>query len=204
MGDLPLKQAEHLFPQNFRHHLPLRLVGGHVLREQLGAFGQVADEGVHQLGHPIPLLGGDGQDGVKVELLLIGVDNLQQLVLLFQRVNLVDNQHPRHLQRLHPLHQLQFRCAGLGDGLYHQYGGVHIGDAGSYHPVHVLPQPVPCLVKPRRVGEHELTIPPGDDAADAVAGGLGLVGDDGDLLPYQCVEQGGFAHVGAANDGDDS
>ncbi len=43
-----------------------------------------------------------------------------------------------------------------------------------------------------------------DDALDAVARGLRLTGDDGELLADERVQQRGFACVGTANDGDES
>ena len=42
------------------------------------------------------------------------------------------------------------------------------------------------------------------DAEDAVAGGLGLVGDDGELLAEKRVEERGLAGVGTADDGDET
>ena len=39
-------------------------------------------------------------------------------------------------------------------------------------------------------------------AVDAVPGGLGLVGDDGDFLAHQGVGQAGLAHVGPSAHGD--
>ena len=41
-----------------------------------------------------------------------------------------------------------------------------------------------------------------DDFVDGVAGGSGDGGDDGAGGSGECVEQGGFADVGAADDGD--
>src|SRR5690606_10065304 len=40
-----------------------------------------------------------------------------------------------------------------------------------------------------------------DKPQDAGAGGLGLVGDDGQLAAHQAVQQGGLAHIGPAHDG---
>ena len=54
------------------------------------------------------------------------------------------------------------------------------------------------------VHKDKLTLPPVFDAANAVAGGLGLIGDDGHLLPHKGVGQGGLAHIGPSADGDNS
>ena len=43
-----------------------------------------------------------------------------------------------------------------------------------------------------------------DDAGDAAARGLRLVGDDGEFFANQRVEQGGLARVGTADDGYES
>ena len=55
-----------------------------------------------------------------------------------------------------------------------------------------------------RVHKDKLTLPPVFDAANAGAGGLGLIGDDGHLLPHKGVSQGGLAHIGPSTDGDNS
>ena len=51
------------------------------------------------------------------------------------------------------------------------------------------------------VDEHQLGLPLGQDAGDAGPGGLRFVRNNGDLLPYQAVEQGRFAHIGLADNG---
>ena len=52
----------------------------------------------------------------------------------------------------------------------------------------------------RGIQKYDLKAFPGEHPLDGVAGGLGLVGDDGDLLPHQSVEQRGLAHIGPAQD----
>ena len=52
------------------------------------------------------------------------------------------------------------------------------------------------------IHKNKLGILPGDDAADPVAGGLGLIGNDGDLLANQVIGQGGLAHIGPSGNGD--
>ena len=56
----------------------------------------------------------------------------------------------------------------------------------------------------RGVQQHKLGILTVHHAVDPVAGGLGLVGDDGDLLPHQGVGEAGLAHIGPPADGDHS
>jgi len=45
---------------------------------------------------------------------------------------------------------------------------------------------------------------PGQDAPQAVAGGLRFGGDDGDLFPQPGVDECGFTHVRLADDGHES
>ena len=54
------------------------------------------------------------------------------------------------------------------------------------------------------IDEHVLILTLGKDTRDAVTGGLGLAGDDGNLLAQKGVEQGGFAYVGLAGNGNKS
>ena len=50
------------------------------------------------------------------------------------------------------------------------------------------------------VQQDVLGVPPVHHAVDAVPGGLGLVGDDGDFFAHQGVGQAGLAHVGPSAD----
>ena len=43
-----------------------------------------------------------------------------------------------------------------------------------------------------------------EDSVNAGAGGLGFVGDDGELLTEESVQEGRLARVGAADDGDEA
>ena len=58
------------------------------------------------------------------------------------------------------------------------------------------------LQDPRGVQEEHLGRGLIDDAQQPEAGGLGLGGGDGDFPPHQPVQQGRFAHVGIADQGD--
>ena len=108
------------------------------------------------------------------------------------------------MQPLDLVDELPLGAAHVGDGFHQQKDAVHVGHALLHHVHHVVPQAVGRLVEAGGVHEDELTVPTGENGADAVAGGLGLVADDGDLLPHQGVGQGGLTHVGAAADGDDT
>ena len=56
----------------------------------------------------------------------------------------------------------------------------------------------------RCLQQDELGVAPVHHAVNAVAGGLGLVRNDGDLLAHQRVGQAGLAHVGSSAHGDHS
>ena len=86
----------------------------------------------------------------------------------------------------------------VGNGLHHQKDGIHLG----YRlPGHDLPCSPPAwfwaCVKPGVSTKTNWSLTPVYNAADAVPGGLGLVGYNGHLLPHQPVGQGGsFPHWG--------
>ena len=105
---------------------------------------------------------------------------------------------------LDALNEGQLRAAHMGDGLHQQQGAVHVGEAGGDDLHHILSQGGFGLVEAGGVQQDILGVLPVHHAVDAVPGGLGLVGDDGDLFAHQGVGQAGFAHVGAAADGDHS
>ena len=147
---------------------------------------------------------GPSGHGGEVVGLGVGLDDLQQLLLVLQGVHLVDDQHRGAAQGLDPGDELRLWGADVGDGLHQQQDRVHVGHALLHHVHHVVPQAGAGLVEARGVHKDELALPTVQDGRDAVAGGLGLVGDDGYLLSYQGVGQGGFAHVGTAAKGNNS
>ena len=66
---------------------------------------------------------------------------------------------------------------------------------------HIVAQPVLGAGDARRIEQDHLIILPRHDAGDAVARGLGAVGDDADLLPHEQVDERRFADVGRADYG---
>ena len=204
MGNFLVQQEKQFFPHDLGHHLALRLVGGHVVGEELGALGEVALQHVEQLLHPLARSGGDGHHRVEVIRAAVHLDDLQQLFLLLQGVRLVDSQHGRTAQGLDPGDQLPLRLPHMGDGLHQQQDAVHPGYALFHHVHHVVPQTGPGTVEAGGVHKDELALPPVFDAADAVPGGLGLVGNNGHFLPHKGVGQGGLAHVGPSADGNNT
>ena len=90
----------------------------------------------------------------------------------------------------------------MGDGLYQQQGCLHGGEAFPHHLHHVVAEAGLGLVEAGGVQKDKLGIVTIHHAVNTVAGGLGLLGHDGDFLAYQCIGEAGLAHVGAAADGD--
>ncbi len=60
------------------------------------------------------------------------------------------------------------------------------------------------VVNARSVDEDDLAFGAGDDALDAIAGGLRLGSDDGNFLADVMIQQRGFAGVWTADDGDEA
>ena len=200
MGDLLVQALQQLFPHQLGADLPLRLVGDHIVREEMGALHGVFFHLVHQLLQPLAGFGGDGDDGVKIEGLSVqGHDGKKPG--LVHGIDLVDDQDGRGAGGFQALDQFLLLGADGGHRLHQQQHRVHIRHALLHHVHHVVPQPGTGLVKARGVHQHKLGVPPADNGGDAVAGGLGLIGYDGDLFAHKGVGQSGFSHIGSAADG---
>ena len=195
VGDLLVQTLQQLLPHQFRADLPLRLVGDHVLGEKVGPLRGELVQFLHQFLQPVAGLGGDGQDGRKIMGLAVKGDDLQQPRFL-HGVDLVDDKDGGHAALLDAPDQLLFLRSDGRHGLHQQQHAVHIRHALLHHADHEVPQPCPWLVEARGVHQHELGLAPVHDGGDAVAGGLGLVGHDGHLLPHQGVGQRGLSHIG--------
>ena len=202
VGDLLVQAEEQLLPQQLSHDLPLRLVGGLPVGEELGPLLGIFPQLRHQLLQAVAGAGGNGDDGVEaVPGLAVGGDDGEELRGL-HGVDFVDGQDAVESFLPYPVNEGLFRPAHMGDGLHQEQGAVHVGEAGGDDLDHVVPQGGLGPVEARGVQEDELGVLPVDHAVDAVPGGLGLVGDDGDFLPHQGVGQAGLAHVGPSADGD--
>ena len=200
MGNLPVKAPQQLLPDDFCHHLTLRLVGGDVLREQEGAFHRVLLAHSQQILHTVAGLGRNGHDCLEIRLLGINADNFQQL-FLFHGVNLVDGKHHRAMVCLDFLEQSFLLGPQGSNWLHHQNGHIHIGNGFLGHIHHVVAQLGAGAMIAGGIHKDELGIVRGDNAPDAVAGGLGFIGYDCNFLPHQEIGQGGLSHIGAACNG---
>ena len=203
VGNLLVQVAQQFLPDNLRHDLPLGLVGDHIVGEQLGSLGNPLGQQVQQFFHTLPGFGGNGHDGVPVVGGAIHGHHRQQLFLL-DGVNLIDDQHGGGAQGLDAADELLFGGADAVHRLHQQHHAIHVRHGLAHHLHHVVAQTSAGLVQTGGVHKDELGVTPVEHRTDAVTGGLGLGGDNGDLLPHQGVGQGGLAHVGAAHDGDNS
>ena len=203
VGDLLVKAAQHLLPDDLRAHLAVRLVGGHAVGEQLGALLGVLGQLPHQLIQAVAGPGGDGNDGIKAVIgRAVRRDDLQQGLLFLYRVDLVDAQHAGQLLLPDALQKDLLRLAHMGDGLHQQQRALHVAEALPHHLDHIVPQPGTGLVQARRIQQHILGITPVHHAVNAITGGLGLVRNNVDLLAHQGVGQAGLAHIGPSAHGD--
>ena len=134
-----------------------------------------------------------------------GIDShhFQQL-FLFNGIDFIDHQHRRRATGRNLANQLLLLGTDVGDGLHQQEGGVHVSHGFLHHVDHIVAQLGSGLVESGGVQEHQLRLPAGQNAADPVAGGLGLIGYNGDFFPHNGVCQSGLAHVGPPGNGNHS
>ena len=86
--------------------------------------------------------------------------------------------------------------------LHHKQNQVYISDRALHGFVERAVQRIVVAgLKARRIDKHKLRGTHGVHAGDAVARGLRLARGDADLLAHQRIEQGGFAHIGLADNG---
>ena len=203
VGNLPIEAPQELFPDDLRHDLPLGLVGGDILREEERAFHCVFFADRQQILHTISRLGGNGNNGIEACLLGIDRNHFQQLLLL-HGIDLIDGKNRRTVAALDFLQQTLLLGTDGGDGLHHQNGQIHIGNGIPGHIHHIVAQLGAGAMVAGGIHKDKLGVFPGDDAADPVSGGLGFIGNDGDLFADQKVRQGGLAHVGPSGNGNHS
>ena len=161
---------------------------------ELGAF-------LQQSLHPLPGLGAEGHHGGKLHLSGVPGNDCQERLLL-HRVDFVDDQNDWLPGLAQLLQQSLLLRPYVGNGLHHQKDGIHLGYRLPGDAYHVVTQLGSGLVEAGGIHKDKLELTPVYNAADAVPGGLGLVGYNGHLLPHQPVGQGGFSHIGAACNGD--
>ncbi len=126
----------------------------------------------------------------------------QQQGFVGQVVDLVDQQNHRRIAGA--LQQAEHVLVAFGpfQRVDHEADYVHVGERRLGGVVHgPVEGPFLAGVDAGGVGEHDLIAGAAENAVDPVTGGLRLTGGDAHLLADQMVHQGGFAHIGAADDG---
>ena len=144
------------------------------------------------------VLGGNRQHLVKAAELLDLAAAGFQLGQAVEQVYLVDDRHSG-TALLQGGHHPQLGIGELPLRLKQHQGHIHVLQAGGGGLGHTGVQLVAGGMDAGGVHQHILHGSLGNDAGDAAAGGLGLLGDDGHLFAHKVVGQAGFAHVGATH-----
>ena len=143
----------------------------------------------------------DGNHIRKVQQIFIGRNNRQQR-FFFHGIDLVDDQNRRNLCFLDFLNQLLLLRADVCNRLDEQNNGIDVSNRLIYNVHHIIAQLRARSMEARRVDKHQLRIAAVNNGADAVACGLGFMGDNGDLFADECICKRGLANVRAACDRD--
>jgi hypothetical protein len=193
---------EHFFADELGGERALGLIGEVLLRVQRRPFGQGVDDFGDQRRDPVARERRDRHDRAKRRRSCVVIDQRQQLRLPDQ-VDLVERQHR---WRLTPRQQIQdepIAGARTARDIDDQHDDVDLTERIERRIDHPAIHPVHRLVNPRRVDEHELRLRQVLDADDPMSGGLRLVGDDGEFLPDEVVEQRGLTRVGPPDQRDE-
>ena len=201
MRDLLFEVPEELFADDLGHDLLFRHIGRDPFREHERPFLRKALADLHEAVQPVVPLGADGDDVHEVHKVLIGRDDRQQ-VFLFHRVDLIDDEDRGDVRLLDLFDELLLLRADVGDRLDEQNDGIDVGDRLVDDVHHIVAELRARAVEARGVDENELRIAAVDDGADAVAGGLRLMGYDGDLLADERVGKRGLADIRPPGDRD--
>ena len=78
----------------------------------------------------------------------------------------------------------------IGGGFHQPEYHIYLIKGFFRHTHHVVSQLIFCLVDPRRVQKHDLSLLPGQHRPDPISGGLGFIGGDGNFLTDQLIHQG--------------
>src|SRR5215213_2578282 len=189
---------EQFFAHELGRYRALGLVGQGVFGKEHGAFGQVLEDLAHEQIGPVPLERGDRNDFGEFALGGISLDQREQPALVAHRIDFVQRQERGRADPLdHIEHEAVARTHRFRRVDHQEYKVDRRKRARDYGH-HPAVERVARLVYPRRVDENDLSFGPRQHAADARAGRLRLIGDDGDLLADNFIEQSRLARVRAA------
>jgi hypothetical protein len=199
-GQLLAGVLEHLLADALGRQEPLG-VDGHELRvvDRLARRQQLPQ----RRQHPLDAVAGrraDGDDLVEGAAIGVGGDPRQQRGLGDQ-VDLVEDDDLARRRLADPLAHEGVAGAGLLGDVDQQHHQVGLGERDLRRLDHAPVHAVLRAVDAGGVVEDDLAPRLAQDADDALAGGLGLVGDDRHLLRQQPVHQRRLAGVGTAHQG---
>lgn len=122
-----------------------------------------------------------------------------QVRLVRHQVNFVQKRHHRPGSVRQRTDELLIQRSCAVPGVQDKEDDIHAFEPGHRQLHHLPVQAEMGLVKPGMINEDDLAVGGGADAGDAVAGGLGLVGDDANLPSDQRIQKRGLAHIGGAD-----
>ena len=174
MGNLLIKAAQQLLAHQLRADLALRLVGNHVIREEMGAFHSVFIKLIEKLLQTVSLSGRNGNDGIKVAGGTVYRNDLQKLFLLYG-VNLIYDKNGGHVNLLYAGNERLLLRADIGDRLNKQKHRIHVCHTLLDNIHHIIAKAGLWIVETRGIHQHKLSLAPADNGGDTVSCGLGLV-----------------------------
>ena len=191
MGDLLVAEEQDLFPDDLGGEKFFRPVDEDILVIEGGPLGKEGQHTLHEGVEPLTGPGGDGHGSgkggdalsVKISHRCEGVPPSGEVAFVdHEKDGRIDLREDRENLFVLPSYLPVPRLDDIADevGRVHGLGcGVNEGRAELRF----------RLVYPRRINEDYLIGRSVEDAADGVAGRLGLVGHDGDLGPHEAVDQ---------------
>ena len=202
VGDFLVQVAEDFFADDFRRHEAHPRCGDVVFGVDPRLFGQERDERFFEIGEVLFVQGGDGDDGLPVAAFMDAGEFGHQRAFVAQAVDFVED--------------LQYGFAlflqGLGDAVVFVRPVSRFADVqDEVNVVHALPSGAvhvavdgfaAVLVDAGGIDEDELVVAAAVDAKQGMPRGLRFAAGDGDFLAEEVVDEGGFADIGAADDGD--
>ena len=187
--------------------------GQHLVQDTGGHAGTVlgihVTDQLHQLVHIIAGLGRNKDDGrISHEAEAIGVIPALMLhgvgLLALHSIPLVDNDDAG-LALLVGITGHLAVLLGEADGGIHQDQGhaaaFHSGQCAHDHIAFKAVRNVAALAQTGGIGKDELAVGVVHGGVNGITGGTSLVGNDHPVLAQNAVGQAGFAHIGAADDG---
>ena len=192
--DLLAHEEQRFFAHKLGHEFFFRHIGKGVVVKIMGPLVAVGLQQGKQIVAAGAILGRDRDNMVKtakfLDLLFAGF----QRGKIIEQIDLIDDSN-RRAAFLQGLDHGQLRVGQLPGRLKQHHGHVNVFQAGGSGLGHAGVQLVAGGVDAGRVHQHILHRAFGDNAGDAAAGRLRLLGHDSDLLAHKVVGQAGFAHV---------